>query len=202
MNKYMQSFMKLRCAGDVLNSMPRLSNAEKEITESMAVIKHLKQIVLPDPMKYSVIDMCAGNALTSVIAVHMLPVLCATAIDKKKRHGDYDRVKRFEYIEGDIKDCGKIDSNDIIIAVHPCKTAIDIVDMFNQSDAKALIMVPCCKGETYLSGKSWLKDKLGSYNSWTYYLALELSSTESCWWNIYTDNDILSPCNNVIVAVR
>ena len=148
MNKYVNMFLGLRCSGDVLNAVSKLNDASKEITESMAIIQRLKSIVLSEPMKYTIVDLCAGNALTSVLSVHMLPVKEAYAVDRKKRKGNYDKAQRFTYIERDINDIafnyteGK---HIILIAVHPCKTANNIIDIFNQNqNIKHLIMMPCC----------------------------------------------------------
>jgi len=148
MSEYMERFLSLKCSGDVLNAVGSMHKPEKEITESMGIIKHLKSIVLLEKMKYSVIDLCAGNALTSILAIHMLPIKEVIAIDKKKRSGHYEKVKRFRYYEMDIKDCAYAISDTILIAVHPCKTADFIVDIFNDTPrAKHLIMMPCCNGD-------------------------------------------------------
>jgi len=177
-----------------------MSKAEKEITESMAVIKRLKPLVLQHPMEYSVIDLCAGNALTGVIAVHMLPVKQVIAIDKKKRKGNYDIVKRFIYLEMDINQKDAISTTDILISVHPCQTADRIIDIFNNTPAHALILMPCCNGMSDdVTGKPWLHAKMSEYDCWTYHLANNIQKAKV---NIYTDNMVLSPKNNIIVAKR
>lgn len=209
-NKYLKEFYGYNCHDDVLASVSKLHNVAKEITESMAIIKRLKPIVLKNPDRYEIFDFCAGNALTSVLAVHLLPILGALAIDKQKRKGNYERVRDFFYIEGDINHI--VGKDKIIISVHPCKTAEKIVDIFVHSQAKALIMMPCCEGSTgpCTAGK-WLKDKIGRYNLWTYYLAQRIKSEikdEDPWETgretvqVFTDKNVLSPKNNVIVAVR
>jgi hypothetical protein len=176
-----------------------MSKAEKEITESMAIIKKLKPITLLNPMKYSVMDLCAGNALTSVLAVHLLPIISATAIDKKKRKGHYEIVKKFQYLEMDVKDAVIADT-DILIAVHPCKTADLIVDLFNNFPAKALIMMPCCNGlSNDVLCKTWLRTKLPEYDLWTYHLAQKIKSAQV---NIFTDVFVESPKRNIILARR
>jgi len=204
MNKYMESFLSLRCAGDILNSVSKMSRAEKEITESMAIIKHLKNIVLAEPNKYTIIDLCAGNALTSVIAAHLLPITYAIAIDKHKRKGDYNRVKRFAYLEEDINHIQTLPNidlkNNIWVSVHPCQTAEKIVKLFNKSKVHALIIMPCCHGNSNdIFAKAWLRRKLSEYDLWTYYLAKKIKNAKV---KIVTDINCISPRNNIIVAVR
>lgn len=200
-NKYVEEFLHYKCVGDVLNSVSRGGKSEKEITESMAIIKRLKPIVIKEPMKYSVIDLCAGNALTSVLAVHLLPVKSAIAFDKKRRKGNYDIVERFAYAESDIKNSMDfITKDEIIISVHPCQAAELIVDMFNKSEAKALILMPCCNGfSNDIPCKPWLRTKLNEYDCWTFWLASKIKKAEV---HVYTDSFVLSPKNNVIVARR
>lgn len=204
MNRYVDEFLNMCCSGDVLNAVSRMSFAQKEISESMGIIKKLKPIVLKDPMKYNVVDLCAGNALTSVLAVHMLPITKAVAIDKKKRKGNYKAVKRFEYIEADITTMGIYASKEIytmdtiIISVHPCKTANIIIDIFNETPTAALIMMPCCNS-TYHDVKcnAWLKTKMSTYDLWTLHLMQNIRESEV---KIVTDSYVLSPKRNIIVA--
>lgn len=208
MSEYMNRFLSLKCSGDVLNAVGSMHKPEKEITESMGIIKHLKPITLKEKMKYSVIDLCAGNALTSILACHMLPIKEAIAIDKKKRSGHYERVKRFKYLEQDINECwfdkSKINSdkeqNIIAIAVHPCKMADNIVRIFNENPIiKYLIMMPCCNGDfNDLENTNFLREKgLSRYDLWTLHLAKNIENSEVF---IYTDLKVLSPKNNIIVA--
>jgi len=206
MSEYMNRFLQLRCAGDILNAVGGMHKAEKEITESMGIIKHLKPIVLAEKMKYYLIDLCAGNALTSITAVHMLPIVGASAVDKKKRSGHYEKVKRFLYVESDIKhlcfNCSETSKPTILIAVHPCKAADLIVDIFNNisnTTIKHLIMMPCCNGNfSDLDNSAFLKGKgLSRYDLWTLHLANNIKNSEV---KIYTDNKVLSPKNNIIVA--
>jgi hypothetical protein len=200
MSEYMERFLSLKCSGDVLNAVGSMHKPEKEITESMGIIKHLKSIVLLEKMKYSVIDLCAGNALTSILAIHMLPIKEVIAIDKKKRSGHYENVKRFKYFEEDINHCNCFPTKSIIIAVHPCKTADDIVKIFNENIMiEHLIMMPCCNGDFKdLKNSSFLKGKgLPGYDLWTMHLANNIKYADV---SIYTDLKVLSPKNNIIVA--
>lgn len=203
MNEYVNRFLSLRCSGDVLNVTGRLHEPEKEISESMGIIKHLKPIVLAEKMKYTLIDLCAGNALTSILAVHMLPVKSAIAIDRKRRSGHYDKVKRFAYVEDDIKNGSYHSESLILIAVHPCKTANTIVKIFNDNkNLKHLILMPCCNGLYQdVVGYDWLREdkKVSAYDLWTLHLAQNIKDARV---KIVTDRKVLSPKNNIIIASR
>ncbi len=95
---YSSSFLDLICAIDVLETTYPLGNkARKEISESMAVIQKMKKLVLDEPDRYTLYDLCAGNALTSVISIHLLPLRRAEAIDKLPRERSWHLAKRFDY---------------------------------------------------------------------------------------------------------
>lgn len=201
MGEYLDRFLKYRCAGDIMNVVGKMSRPEKEITESMGIIRKAKGLFLESPMKYHVIDMCAGNALTGILSVFTLPVSHATAIDLQKRNGRYDLVNRFNYIEGDIMNIRSfIKDTTVIFGVHPCQSARLIIDIFNNSDAKALYLLPCCEGSYSLRGLSFLHEKLDSYDLWTYWLAQRIDAKAEV--SITRDEKILSPKNNVISAIR
>lgn len=196
MNPYLQEFLSLKCCGDVLNVVNLLGHkSAKEITESMSVIKKLKHITLKHPMQYSVVDLCAGNALTSVLSVFMLPVRNAVAIDKKDRDRPWHLVKRFEYHQKDIyKDKIELDENSIIIAVHACGNLSEqICNLYLESEARHLIMMPCCEG--HFKRNQFLVEKLGKYASWCLYLSEQVNG------NLYEDKNVLGP-KNILITVR
>lgn len=200
--RYIKEFLQLKCCSDVLGVCnPLGNNALKEITESMGVIKKIKGLFIPKPMQYNLIDLCAGNALTSVLAVHLLPVKKATAIDRRLRDRRWSNAQRFEYINGDIfdpliEDC--IDENSIIISVHACSNlAPRIVELYKKSKAKALFLMPCCLGKLKHKYPLIIEEKLGSYFLWAFDLARDL---ENC--SLVEDKNIMSPKNIIISSVR
>jgi hypothetical protein len=199
---YVSEFLAMKCSGDVLNAVTPLNNAEKEISESMAIIKRLRSIVLAEPMKYKVLDLCAGNALTSVLAVHLLPIKEAIAVDIKPRERlGYQAVKRFTYVTGDIREHHSMAFPDshkdiIIISSHPCKLARRIIEIYNKTSAKAMIIIPCCEGPLKRQYPQILKEKMGAYIQWCFDLALD------CEGSLTVDKKIISPKNCVIVAKR
>lgn len=200
MNKYVEEFLKLKSSGDILNVCNPITKAEKEITESMAVIKELRSIALSAPMDYDLYDLCAGNALTSVIASFLLPFHTVTAIDKHKRKRKWEAVQRFRYLEQDItkSDFWKA-PNSIFIGVHTCgNLAKTIINRYNDSDAKYLILMPCCVGQIETGLPDFFREKLGKYNIWTW----ELSRLVKGKVRIKHDTNIISPCNNLIIATK
>lgn len=196
---YVSEFLSLKCAGDVLNIVSPLGDkAQKEITESMAVVKRLRSISLRKPMEYTLYDLCAGNALTSVIAVHLLPIKHAVAMDKKPRKRQWRLAKRFQYVTKDIYDIDpkyNIAPNSIIIAVHACTDLSNrVINIYLESDASYLILMPCCEGKKTLYFPPIFKEKLGTYLWWSYQLALKAKG------RLLVDEKVISPKNALIIA--
>lgn len=197
----MNEFLSLRCSGDVLNAVnPIGSKAEKEISEAMSIIRHLKSIVLDFPMQYNLVDLCSGNALVPVIAAHLLPITSATAVDKRTRNRRWDIVKNFEYKVIDIytnEVFSLVNSNTIITGCHACgNLSHRISEIFLNTEAKALVLMPCCSGQLRNKYGPFLSKKLSKYELWS----LEL--TEAVNGVLYREELCLSPKNLVIKAVR
>ena len=164
LKSHLSRFLNLRCSGDILNVVNPINNPEKEISESWSILRKIKPLTLSDKMQYNILDLCAGNALTSIISIFVLPVKSALAMDIKVRKRHYELAQRFDYQEQDIHECevyNFIDRNTIIVSSHPCKHALRIIEIFNNSLAKALCLIPCCNGEfDDLPGIGFLKEKL------------------------------------------
>ena len=203
---YVDEFLTLKCCGDVLNVCnPIGKNARKEITETMALIKHVKRLALSHPGKYNVLDLCAGNALTSVLAVHLLPIDYAVAIDKRPRERQWNRVKRFLYRNADIYDTKNrlnehpfyINEDTIIVSSHPCSNlARRIVEIYKNSKAKALFILPCCYGKINRQYPQWFYTKLGKDWVWCWDLAQDIGAKLS------KDERCLSPRNILLSHIR
>lgn len=198
---YLDEFLGLRCAGDVLNIAAPIQNARKEITESMSVLRYIRKAALSKPMTYTLYDMCAGNALTSLIAIHLLPLKEAVAVDHKKRKRKWDRAKRFEYLERDIRDMSgeNIPRESIIIGVHACQDLAEhIIRLYNESHAKYLVLMPCCIGRLTISVPDVFRQLLGKYKVWCWQLASQAKGQVL----LRFDQKNLSPANGIIYARR
>jgi len=216
---YVDEFLSMKCCGDVLNVCnPIGKNARKEITESMALIKRVKNLALSHRGKYNVLDLCAGNALTSVLAVHLLPVDYAVAIDKKPRDRQWDKVQRFLYKYEDLFDINfsfyvkgtkpaypesgsilnkYINKNTIIVSSHPCgELSRRVIEIYEYSQAKALFMLPCCYGKLHRKYPQELFSKMGKDWVWCYDLAQDIDAKLS------KDEKCISPRNIMLSHVR
>ena len=199
---YLDEFLSLRCTSDVLNIVSPIQNAQKEISESMAVIKYLRKVALHSPMKYNLIDLCAGNALTSLIAIHLLPFQNAIAIDKRPRNRQWKRAKRFEYATRDIfKISGHYFTKaDVIIAVHSCTSLAErVIDLYNESRAKYLIIMPCCVGHLTIDFPEDFRKILGKYKVWCWQLYNRVQARKK---RLVFDQKILSPANGIIWGIK
>ena len=201
---YLNNFLKLDCSNDVLTAVGRVNNLSKEITESMAVIKQIKKIVYSSKDEYILHDLCAGNALTSVISSHLFKLKKAIAYDKTPRIREWNFVKRFEYKQIDIYNLPPSlfdnEASSIIIGVHACKDLAErIIEIYNRSNASYLILMPCCRKKVLSSEiPRLIQAKIGGYLAWCYHLS------NLCQGKVkmVEDEDVLSPCNCIIVASK
>ena len=168
-------FLELKCAGDVLNSVYPFLNPEKEITESMAIVKKLKKVLINNPNKYFIFDFCAGNCLTSSIIAHMFKVKHVYAIDKKEnKKASLSKIKNFTYHTIDFVnqkntmiDIIKRSSPSIIVGVHACsELSQEIVDIYKKSNSDHLFLMPCCEGTYVYKYPEFIKNKLNRYEIW------------------------------------
>lgn len=198
-NKYIDEFHRLRCSPDVMACVAPLTRASKELSEAMAVRQRVKRITLGEPGKYRLVDLCSGNALLPILAAFTLPVTRCWAVDKYRRDRPYEKVKRFTYIEENIHSgCtpSLIDDQTILTSVHACKgLAIRTVELFLETGAPYLVMMPCCLGPVKNVPRE-ICDRLGKYASWCLSLALR------CNGNVVFDENCLSPCNAIITAQK
>jgi len=214
-NKYINEFFELTCMPDILDILNPISGRKKEITESMAVVKHIRKIVFKHKNQNTLFDFCAGNALTSTISSFLFPNLNSYAIDKQIRVREWNLIRNFKYIQSNIKtenwsyilhELGAIynvhpaRSNFIIIGVHPCgNLAQRIIEIYNKSKADHLILMPCCSGQKYkYSLPDAIREKVGNYLTWCVYL-LDLVEGKK---RLIIDESVLSPKNALIIASR
>jgi len=203
MNKYLSQFLQFKCAGDVINTTAPVQKMGKEITEAMAIRKQLRKIVLPEPMKYTVLDLCAGNGLAGILSVFTLPVKHCISFDKARRERPgFKTVKRWEYLQADVYDFTLgIYPDSIIVSSHPCgELAKKIIGIYNRDKGvKALILIPCCLSPSKGFGLPHLvTDRFSPYDQWSMYLYQKCQGKKQC----VKDAHILSPANNVIYAVK
>jgi len=190
MNKYLSQFLQFKCAGDVINTTAPVQKMGKEITEAMAIRKQLRKIVLPEPMKYTVLDLCAGNGLAGILSVFTLPVKHCISFDKARRERPgFKTVKLGIYPDS------------IIVSSHPCgELAKKIIGIYNRDKGvKALILIPCCLSPSKgFSLPHLVTDRFSPYDQWSMYLYQKCQGKKQC----VKDTHILSPANNVIYAVK
>ena len=199
---YLDEFLSLRCAGDILSIASPIQKAEKEISESMAIMRYLRKVALRAPMQFDLIDLCAGNALTSLIAIHLLPFRGAIAIDKRPRKREWERARRFDYEKRDIFKLseGFFCRNDVIIAVHSCTILAErVIELYNLSPAKYLVIMPCCIGKLTIDFPEDFRQILGKYKVWCWQLYNKVKAKKK---RLVFDQKVLSPANGIIWAIK
>jgi threonine dehydrogenase-like Zn-dependent dehydrogenase len=208
MNSYVDQFLKLKCAGDVLNVCNPINKAEKEISESMAIIKKVRNVVIANPMKYTLVDMCCGaHGLTGVLAAHLLPLKKVIAVDIGPQRRRFENVQRYEYRQMNIMDPMQTiamevhigaDAQIILTATHCCgELAKRIIHLYQSaSNYQRLVLMPCCKGGMPVKVPEVIRDKIGPYLAWSWSLAQMANG------KLTVDENIISPCNALITAQR
>ena len=202
--KYMDEFLALKCSGDILNTVVPIRNGSKEISEAMGVRSVVRDFVLNRaPMKYTLLDFCAGNALLGIISAFTLPIKQVISIDHEPRRVRMEYIKKFEYRKANIlKDKIEIPEDSIICAVHPCKTLAEkIINIYNENEnAKKLVIMPCCVDPGYVNKinikhREYLETTLmDGYNKWCWYLSRLTDGI------MFIDKDVESIKNIIITA--
>jgi hypothetical protein len=173
--EYLDYFLQLKCSGDVMNSVNPIIKPSKEISESMAIVKKIKKILVCNPDKYTIFDLCAGNCLTSSLIAHLFKIKYVFAIDKANREREgFKKIRNFSYVKMDILKNQEYLSlmiehykPSIIISVHPCcDLAREIIQIYKESRAEYLIMMPCCHGKLSEKYPTFIEDKLSKYELW------------------------------------
>jgi len=177
---------------------------EKELTEAMGVLRHVQKIVLRDKERqFLLLDLCAGNALASVLAVHLFQNVSAIAVDKLPRERNWEFANRFQYVTRDVylPLFPLFDDRDtIVIGVHACGgLSKEIVQKFLVCpQIRHMVLLPCCSG-TLPSMPALLHEKLDRYEQWAYALYL-LTKERGKGHTIARDRFIQSPKNIVVTA--
>jgi hypothetical protein len=214
MGKYLQKFLNMKCAGDVIGVIGPMKNYEKEISEASSIVHHVREI--PNIEEYTLIDFCSGNALVPVLSVFTTGVKKAIAVDIRKRKRPWEKVKRFEYVIGDIYDQEFINKimpcpgKYIVTGCHACgELSKRIVDLF-KTRGDHLILMPCCVGKKKTSKTQIpqvIKDKIGRYLEWSLHLYERAKSKDFGFAKLdnkkarlIVDENVLSPCNALIIV--
>lgn len=208
MSKYVSQFLSLKCVGDVLNNVLPINKPTKEITEAMAIVQRMKGVFLSNPMKYRLFDVGAGNALGSILSIHLLPVSWATAIDKKPIERKR-KISRFDYLKAEI---GTEEGNEyikslwpslnkdsltVLMSIHCCTDlALQVISLYHETEwIKHLYLMPCCIKQGHQQPvPTAFQDRFTKYERWAWFLANEVHGT------LYQDKHCLSPANIIIEA--
>lgn len=207
--QYVDAFLKLNCATDILNVVNPITKASKEISEVYAMVRALRKIIHPsDSHKYRVMDMCAGNGLLGVTVAHLFNYKYVRSWDIKPPKRKFDIVRKYEYLKADIHEMFQRDfEGRVILANHPCQRAKVVVDYFCRFHAKALVLMPCCGGQLSKKRSQYVINKFGKYGTWCMDLHdfiwdYGIKYGESFDINMYEDFNCLSPKNIIITAIR
>jgi len=203
-NKYIKEFTDLYCHEDILENLLPIQNIEKEVTEAMAMIRRLRPYSLRQSKTYTLMDFCSGNSLLPAISAFLLKFNNNFAFDKTPRQRDWANISKFAHVELDIYSpifdqlCSA--RHIIMTSIHPCgKLAERVIDIFNNSNAEVLFLMPCCSGKTNVDVPQLFKEKLGNYLLWVWHLTGRIKNSNV---SIQIDNNCISPKNAIIRATK
>jgi len=202
--RYIEQFLSFRCAGDIINVTHPVQSMAKEISESMAMLRHVKVWILKKPKQRSIIDLCSGNALLPIMTAFMLPIRASYAVDKRPRERHWERVKYFHHLNIDIHDKAirdflrSIKEPFIMTAIHPCRDLAErIVELYLQTEkARKLALMPCCIGQIRAKTSDKVKKRIGRDNLWALQLAGQANG------RVIQDDDVISPKNRIVIAEK
>ena len=207
MNRYLNEFLSLKCCPDVLATVGNLGNKpEKEISEAWGIIRKLRKIVLKEPNKYDLVDLCSGNGLVPIIATYLLPIVYTNAIDKKPRERNWSLAKGFIYTDDEDIYSSKFTNQEyfcdstILTSIHCCGNLAErVIEIYNnQKMIKHLILMPCCHGNLNTSLLKFIKKEANGDLAWVTKLALQCSGNVK----VSKDNFVLSPKRYIIMASK
>ncbi len=125
--------------------------------------------VLPKEGTLRVYDLCCGKSYLSFAVYHYLTALCGRTVDMLCMDLKRDVLTYCEgcaaelgfsgmrFVVGDIRNLEKDDRPDMVISLHACDTATDIVlDTAMRLGAKVILSTPCC--HRYLTDKISMPD--------------------------------------------
>ena len=203
MLRYVDQFLGFKCAGDVIGIVGPMKGLSKEISEAMAIVRRVKPVVIQEPKKFTLVDLCSGNALVPVITAFMLPTAHNYAIDLRERNGRrWTEVRNFTYLNRDIysqdilNTIRSIPGPIILTSVHPCKGLAErVVDIYNNCDnIEMLYLMPCCVGKVPINISDKIESQMNRDNLWGLYLALKADG------RLTQDTNVISPKNRLVLA--
>ena len=200
-------FQQLNCYPDIRERFVNMRHFEKEYSESASMISYIKNDLLLHPHTITVLDLCAGSALTGVLLAYLTPIKQVICFDKFKRPSvNLENVNNLSFIEGDVYDDSiyeLIDEHTVILGCHLCRDlSYRAIEIYQQSQAYKCVLMPCCHGANEnrpIDG--WLLEQLGQYGMWTFQLARTID-IEKSEVRITKASHCSSPKNNVIIAQK
>lgn len=202
--KYVSEFLSLRCATDIIGISYPVQRMPKEISEAMAMVRRVRSWALNDPNTYALVDLCSGNGLVPLLTAFTLPIKHNYAVDSKPRDREWDKVRKFSYIHGDIYSnhiqelIENAGDKVILTSCHACKNlASRVVELYQEcKNVKKLVLMPCCVGKLPFNVSDDMLKQMGRDNLWALYL------NQMAEGRLTKDDAAMSPKNRIIVASK
>jgi len=226
-NVLLQRFFSTDCYRTLLHPrFHQINDARqirKELTESVAILSALEAELPPFGCTYHVVDLCCGKSITAALLAMRYPGVTVSAIDKLEprfvAHSNCDNKCGVHYSQLDVMSdhfvasleysVQQIGRPTVLLGMHLCgNLSVRAIQAFEQIEAvSAVVLSPCC-----LPGKGskespphlfFTKDAAEQYQLWAQHLEdLLREAVPSARVTRGSVEDILSPKNNVMCAVR
>jgi len=214
MNKYLKQYTESGILNLLEYYLPikkifERKKANKEITEAFAVINILNREIKyqQKDKEIAIFDLGCGKGYFSMLSswIFSYTELFACDYNTNMDIGHFDFFSNVTYEQINLFDTkiinfiNELDYDEIIlVGIHSCKQlAIRNIELFNQTKAQKLILIPCC--ELKNPYKRQIYGIGNHYDAWSLYLFNQILTEHKI---IKKDLTILSPKNNVIYAYK
>lgn len=131
----------------------------------MALIEAVRPLILKEPGKWKIADICAGVPLTGIIAAHLFKVELVTAYDwraKLKLYDSMPRVQSFRYKSSVNWDEIKA-GNTIVVSASPNADVAENIAVSSREHRLPMAMIPARVKGRAKKGYAFAAELFGTY---------------------------------------
>ncbi|MDD3040553.1 MAG: hypothetical protein PHO71_22170 [Bacteroides sp.] len=147
--RYVDDFLGLKCAGDILNVHTKIFPNVKEISESQAAYFAIVNHLDISPSDENVVLICPGDgkySRTSILCAFRTKWTCIN-IDPEADTTLMDKVDRLTILNTKVQDLDlrfQEPTKLVIAAVHSHAPVLEIIKHLKCDGRRAMVAIPCC----------------------------------------------------------
>jgi 23S rRNA U2552 (ribose-2'-O)-methylase RlmE/FtsJ len=203
----------------IYHKLADIRHLRKEVSESWGVLTRLQALQVQlqlDPQRTTVVDLCSGSGLTSLIVGTLQPATTVLAVDRISAHMVPHFGGNISYLRADIMKAAFLDelqrriASDqevVVVGMHLCGllSLRAVQCLLALPQARAVILAPCCLPGGRFSCAEFQEFNHGSelerYRAWADWLGQDLVN-RGCTATVEEDTAILSNRNVVVTAFK